>query len=108
MYKRGSIVLIPFPFSDLSGLKVRPALVLSTDAKGSDMIVVFVTSKLKLEKSITVTITPSAINGLKTMSQVVCTKIATLDKKVCLGQIGTLESANQKEVDRQIKKAIGL
>ena len=32
MYKRGDIVLIPFPFADLTGTKIRPALVVSTMA----------------------------------------------------------------------------
>ena len=31
-YKRGEIVLLPFPYTDQSGLKRRPALILSTTA----------------------------------------------------------------------------
>ena len=30
-YQRGDIVLIPFPFSDLSATKTRPAVVVSSD-----------------------------------------------------------------------------
>ena len=33
MYKRGEIVLIPVPFSDLSASKRRPVLVISKDQK---------------------------------------------------------------------------
>ena len=31
--KRGTIILTPFPFTDLSNSKVRPALVISTDKR---------------------------------------------------------------------------
>lgn len=43
------VILIPFPFSDLSGTKVRPALVISNDeynTKNHDVIVLAVTSNL--------------------------------------------------------------
>lgn len=30
-FKQGTVVLIPFPFSDLTGLKQRPALVMSSE-----------------------------------------------------------------------------
>ena len=41
---KGDIVITPFPFTDLSGSKRRPALVLS-DIRGDDMILCQITSK---------------------------------------------------------------
>jgi mRNA interferase MazF len=41
---KGSIVVIPFPFSDLSGSKKRPALVLA-DLIGNDVILCQITSQ---------------------------------------------------------------
>ncbi len=47
-YKRGDIVLVPFPFTDNSNTKKRPAVILSTDrffnARG-DYVVVALTSQ---------------------------------------------------------------
>ncbi len=43
-FVRGDIVVVPFPFSDLTDSKRRPALVL-TDLKGDDIILCQITSK---------------------------------------------------------------
>jgi hypothetical protein len=46
MIEFGSIVLTRFPFTDLSGTKFRPALVISRDnARRSDVVPTFITSK---------------------------------------------------------------
>lgn len=46
------IVLVPFPFSDRSGEKIRPALVLSNNHfnQGEDIIICGITSSLKATK----------------------------------------------------------
>lgn len=46
MYRRGDIVLIPFPYTDLTGAKKRPALIISNDKlAGTDKICCLITSK---------------------------------------------------------------
>jgi len=45
MFERGDVVLIPFPYSDLTGSKRRPALIISnSNLKGEDKICCLVTS----------------------------------------------------------------
>ena len=43
-YNRGSVVLLPFPFSDLTAAKLRPAVVASPQYPSDDLIVVAVSS----------------------------------------------------------------
>ncbi|OGZ01258.1 MAG: hypothetical protein A3B13_03520 [Candidatus Liptonbacteria bacterium RIFCSPLOWO2_01_FULL_45_15] len=109
MFERGTIVLIPFPFTDLSGTKVRPALIVSQRLYGEDVIVVFISSiKPKKNKATDVPVKSSRINGLKVDSIIKCAKIATLDKKMILGEIGILEKAVMAKVDLALKKVLGL
>lgn len=44
-YARGEIVLLRYPFSDLSGAKVRPAVVVNGLHESNDLIVVPLTSR---------------------------------------------------------------
>ncbi len=42
--QRGDIVLVPFPFTDLSGQKLRPAVIISPDPVGEDILLAFISS----------------------------------------------------------------
>lgn len=43
-YRRGAVVLLPFPFSDQSAVKMRPAVVLHPVYPSDDLLVVAVSS----------------------------------------------------------------
>lgn len=50
IYRQQDIVLVPFPFSDLSGQKARPVLILSNDAynqQSADVVVCGLTTNLR-------------------------------------------------------------
>ena len=99
MIKKGEIHLVPFPFTDLSGSKLRPCVVLACDQE--DIKVVFVTScKPKSGRSIEVL--PSATNGIKVFSYIRYTKLATIDRKMSLGSIGDLEEKIYRAVVRDV------
>lgn len=108
MYKTGTVILIPFPFTDLSGTKVRPAIIISHKVSGDDVVVLFLSSNLKKQSSYTTLVQATEENGLKTDSVILCSKVATLDKKVILGELGILEQKYQKEVKSILKKVFGL
>jgi len=108
MYKKGAVILVPFPFTDLSGSKVRPAIIVSNREVGSDIVVVFLTSKKAFKGKYLVSISPNKDNGLKAKSKIVCFKLATLDTKIVLGELGTVSTKEQKQIDTHLKKIFGL
>ena len=108
MYTKGDIVLIPFPFTDLSGAKVRPAVVISSYKKSQDIVVVFITSQIKQAGQYCVRVEPNEYNGLKIISAIVCDKIATLDKKIVVGKIGTCTPDILAGCDCELRKLFKL
>ena len=50
-YRKWDIVLVPFPFTDLTAVKRRPALIISPNSyssSGPDVVIVFITSRMDL------------------------------------------------------------
>ena len=50
--KKGGVVLVPFPFADLSGSKTRPALVLGLNRRANRIIVCFIGSRKEIISSV--------------------------------------------------------
>lgn len=77
---KGDIVLVPFPFTNLTGTKVRPALVLVVDT--FDITLAFITSKIFSKSVFDVDILPSAENGLKAPFVIRLSKLAIFRKNL--------------------------
>ena len=99
--KKGEIVLIPFPFTDLTGSKLRPALVLS--ANSSDITVCFITTQIRWKEVADVIIKPSPTNGLKKESLLRLSKFATIDSNLIIGILGELDATTMKIVNQNLK-----
>ncbi len=104
--KKGDVVLIHFPFTDLKGNKNRPAVVLLETE--NDVTVVFITTKLKWQSEFDVLISPSNKNGLKENSLVRINKISTLDKDLVLGRLGELSPTEIIKINQSIIKQFSL
>jgi mRNA interferase MazF len=105
---KGDIVLVPFPFTDLSGNKVRPAVLLHASKKSQDCIVAFISSVRDKTSSFNVKINKSSKNNLKSDSVIKVDKITTLDKKMVIGKIGKVENEYIKIINEKIKIIFGL
>ena len=105
--KQRAIVLLPYPFTDLKGKKVRPALITSNDSfnkKSDDCIMVPLTTVIKDEPySILITQEDLSSGKLLKPSRVRADKIFTVEKNLIIMKIGVI---NNKILDK-IKLEIG-
>ncbi|WP_220699469.1 type II toxin-antitoxin system PemK/MazF family toxin [Pelobium manganitolerans] len=100
------MVLVSFPFTDLSGNKLRPAVVLTED--DLDVTVCFITSQISWKEETDVVLTPTITNGLKKESLIRTSKIATLEKSLLKGVIGKLSDNETLELNRKLIKLLAL
>jgi len=98
---KGDIVLITFPFTDLSGSKLRPAVVLADT--NLDITVCFITTQIGWQEPTDVLLTPTATNGLRKQSLIRTSKIATLDRSLAKGLLGRLGSTELTELNSKLK-----
>ena len=111
--QRGDIVLIPFPFTDLSGQKLRPAVIISPDPVGEDVLLAFISSVIPAapeptEYVLEITQPAFASTGLKSASVFKMGKLATLHRSLILRRLGQATPVLQKALDDVLKRAVGL
>lgn len=99
------IVLLPFPFSNQEGTKVRPAVVLSNNSfnRGEDVIVSAVTSNVSL-KGFSVLIDAKDLE-LKNIRDGCCVKVESIlkiDKRLVMKQIDRLKPECFARVRRKL------
>ena len=97
-FVRGDIVVVPFPFSDLSQTKRRPALVIAT-LEGDDVMLCQITSKTVRDKySITLDDGDFETGSLNQSSNIRPSRIFTADSHIIFYRIGKLKTAKLSEV----------
>ena len=95
-YNYGDIILIKYPFTDLSNFKNRPALVLFSE--GNDVLVTFISSILKNTSKDDIILYKNNINNLVVDSILKIKKINTLHITLINKKIGTLNLSEKKTV----------
>jgi mRNA interferase MazF len=101
----GSVILIPFPFSDLSNTKLRPAVVLTTLDKG-DCILCQVTSKPYDSNAIELNQPDFKEGSLQRVSYARPGKLFTANASLLQQQAGQLTDACFLTVREQVVKTI--
>lgn len=86
---KGDIVVIPFPFSDLSGSKRRPAMILA-DLNGDDVLLTQITSQPNDNNAIAITETDFLSGSLPLNSYIRPNRIFTADKNIIIRKAGSI------------------
>lgn len=104
--EKGDIVLVKFPFTDFSGTKNRPALVLFSN--DLDVTVAFISTQLKWKENTDIVLLPNSENGLKKESLVRLSKLATINRNLVLGILGKVDEQNHMVLNQNLKNIFGL
>ncbi len=96
--KRGSVVLVRFPFSDLSDSKLRPSVVLAGVGRGDYILVQVTSNPYGDELAIELTDDSFAHGGLDRTSYARPGKIFTANDALIARPVGELSEASIKEV----------
>jgi len=110
---KGDIVLVPFPFTDLTQTKLRPAVVLWSDPNGSDVTLCFissqnVTSIAPGEFVLDPSDAEFAGTQLKVASKVRVARIVTLERRLLQRRLGKLGPIQMQRLDVSLRQAFQL
>ncbi len=113
---RGSVVLVRYPFTDLSGSKVRPAILLTPDTllnRIGDVLCLFISSVMPADLLPTDFILDTnhpafSGTGLKYRSIFRTHKLALLEKSLVARTLGKVNDELMEEINQRLRIAIGL
>ena len=110
-FRRGDVVLVPFPFSDLSTTKVRPAVVVSGalyHATEPDLLLAALTSKVAAATGpLDYLLGDWRAAGLHYPSALKPV-LFTLDPARVIYRVGALTPADLTQVDQRLRRALEL
>ena len=115
--RRGDIVLANLPYSDQTGSKVRPALVVQCDRNNDrldDVILVMITSVIARATAeptqlfVEISAPEGQSSGLLRDSAVKCEHLVTLDRSLIGRVIGQFPPGVMRKIDGCLRESLGL
>lgn len=107
MPERGDLLLIPFPFTDLSASKRRPVLALTAPDGFGDFIALPVTSRLQMKHSVAIVTADLVSGSLPAPSWIRTNRVVTLNLSVVVKTLGRVPERIVSAAASQLFKYIG-
>lgn len=108
MYKQGDIILIPFPYSDLTGAKKRPAMIISNlNLNGEDKICCLVTSNNPLE-GILISKNSFSDGNLPFKSWIKPHRIFSIDERIIIKKLAEVKKEFCEKINNKINYFINI
>ena len=105
-FVKGEVVIVPFPFSDLTNSKRRPAVVVA-QLDGDDVILCQVTSQARSDSyAITVTASDFVSGNLPVNSVARPNRLFTADERIIIRKAGVLADDKMKEITDKLVEII--
>jgi mRNA interferase MazF len=110
--KRGDVVLVVWPYSDGSGAKSRPAVVIQADflnIRIADSVFIQITSRPRgISTEVLLDPVVEVSSGLRLVSFAVSNNILTIDKGFVRRRLGELSAPALQQIESAVKTALGL
>jgi mRNA interferase MazF len=106
-YSRGEVVLVRYPFSDLSGSKIRPAVVISAPHSSKDVFILPLTSKTTSLLAGEFVLTNWSLAGLN-VETAVKLGIYTVDQSLIVKRVGRLSDSDLRALHDALRRWLGL
>ena len=109
-YRFGDVVLVPFPFTDQTTTKKRPAVVVSSidyNTERPDIVLMAITSQIRTTSFFgEVSINKWQQAGLIKTSAIKPI-LTTIEKVLVLKQLGQLDDEDKKNLSKTLRKILG-
>jgi mRNA interferase MazF len=106
-FSRNDIILVRYPFSDLTAAKIRPAVVIGAPHPSDDYLIVPLTSRTSRLQVGEFVLADWQVGGLN-LPSAVKRGIYTVHGSLVLKLVGRLSSRDSQQVEESLRKWLGL
>ena len=106
-YSRGSVILVRFPFSDLTSSKVRPAIVVSAAHPSQDLLIVPLTSRTDRLQPGEFAMQDWRAAGLNVPSAVK-RGVFTIQQSLVIRTVGSISGDDERDLETSLRAWLGL